>query len=81
MELIKLTLDACRKNSGMTLLQASKKVGINEQTLSKYEHDSSNISMNLLIALSELYKIPTDYIFLGKKYDLIRTLERERQST
>lgn len=34
--------------------------------------------MSLLNKLSDLYQIPTDYIFLGKMYDLIRNIENKR---
>ena len=79
MKLINFSLEACRKNAGMNLKDASGYVGINYQTLSKYEHDSSNIPLSLLNKLSVLYNVPTDYIFVGKKDELIRTL-RSTQS-
>ncbi|QCZ47248.1 replication initiator protein A (plasmid) [Levilactobacillus brevis] len=46
MKLIKFSLEACRKNVGMNLKDASEYVGINYQTLSKYEHDSSHLDTN-----------------------------------
>ncbi|MCT3565538.1 XRE family transcriptional regulator, partial [Levilactobacillus brevis] len=46
MKLIKFSLEACRKNVGMNLKDASGYVGINYQTLSKYEHDSSHLDTN-----------------------------------
>jgi len=74
MEMIKFSLEACRKNVGMSLKDASGYVGINYQTLSKYEHDSSNIPMSLFNKLSVLYSVPTEYIFLVKRDELIQTL-------
>ena len=41
------SLEACRKNAGFSLKTASERLGINYQTLSKYEKDSSNISLGL----------------------------------
>ena len=78
MKLIKFSLEACRKNVGMSLKDASEYVGINYQTLSKYEHDSSNIPMSLLSKLSVLYNVPTEYIFLGKKEKLIQALRSKQ---
>lgn len=76
--MIKISLESARKNAGLTMKQASYKLGIHHETLSKYEKDSSNISYSLLEKMSWLYQIPTDYIFLGSKYDLIRTIEKQR---
>lgn len=73
-----LSLSACRSNSGLTLREAAKLIGISYQTLQKYEKDSSNIPVSLLNKLSELYQVPNDYIFLGNKYDLIRTINVKR---
>ncbi len=75
-----ISLKASRVNRGLTLKEASEAIGIHHQTLSSYEKDSSNISIGLLNKLSELYQIPKDYIFLGKEYELIRTLESKRTS-
>lgn len=72
------SLEACRKNAGFSLKKASEKLGISYQTLSKYENDSSNIPINLLKKMVNLYQVPLDYIFLGKKYELIRKITNER---
>lgn len=73
-----LSLNACRLNAGLTLREAAKVLGISYQTLQKYEKDSSDIPVSLLNRLSELYQVPNDYIFLGNKYDLIRTINIKR---
>lgn len=73
------SLEACRKNAGFSLKTAAEKLGINYQTLSKYEHDSSNIPLNLLQKMVQLYQVPLDYIFLGKKYELIRKIKDDRE--
>lgn len=74
---IKFTLSACRSNAGFTLEEASKELGVNKATLSKYEKDSSNISMSLLNNASDLYQVPIDYIFIGKKYELKRIIRNK----
>lgn len=77
---VKFTLEACRKNAGLTLKQAASKIGISDQTLSKYEITSSNIPLNLLNKLSSLYAIPTNYIFLGNKFELFQTIKNKTTS-
>lgn len=76
---MRLSLSACRLNTGITLRQAASMVGVSYQTLQKFETDSSDIPVSLLNKLSDLYQIPKDYIFLGKKYDLIRTIKAKRE--
>lgn len=77
--MIQFSLKSIRTNAGFTMVEAAKEVGIHPQTLSSYEKDSSNISMSLLEKLSNLYQVPIDYIFLGKEYDLIRTITLKRE--
>ncbi|RSU08808.1 transcriptional regulator [Vagococcus entomophilus] len=72
-----MSLRAARINAGFTLKEASREVGIHHETLAKYEKDSGNIPINLLNELSILYQIQLDYIFLGKRYDLIRTIRNK----
>lgn len=74
---MKFTLSACRLNAGFTLEEASKELDVNKTTLSKYEKDSSNIPMSLLNNASELYQVPIDYIFIGKKYELKRIIRNK----
>ena len=76
---MQISLKSARLNCGLTLKEASNMVGIHHQTLSKYEKDSSNISISLLDKLSVLYQVPKDYIFLGKEYELIRKIELKRE--
>lgn len=76
--MFQLSLKSARVNAGMTVKQAADILGVHHQTLSKYEKDSSDISVSFLNDMSVLYQIPSDYIFLGKEYDLIRTIELKR---
>lgn len=77
--MIEISLRSARVNAGLTLKDAAGILKIHHETLSKYEADSSEISISLLNRLSDLYQIPTDYIFLGDRYDLISTI-REKSS-
>lgn len=67
----KMTLRAIRTNYSLSAKEVADKIGIHQQTLLKYEHDSSKIPVDLLNRLADFYNVQTDFIFLGKKYDLI----------
>lgn len=77
--MLQITLKAARTNAGLTIREVAEMVSIHHQTLAKYEKDSSDISVSLLNKLSDIYQIPEDYIFLGKEYDLIRTIQVKRK--
>ena len=77
--MFQLSLKSARVNAGMTAKEVAERVGVHHQTIGKYEKDSSDISVSLLNELSELYQIPVDYIFLGKEYELLRTIELKRK--
>lgn len=75
-----ISLEAARKNAGFKRAgDAARLVGIHEQTLLKLEKDSTDIPFSVLSKLSDLYQVPKNNIFLGKKYDLIRTIEIKRE--
>ena len=59
----KITLKAARVNAGLTQQEAAKKLGISYQTLSRYEGESGNVRQEMLKKMSELYKIPIEFIF------------------
>lgn len=62
---MKLSLKAARVNAGYTQKQVANIIGINYQTLGKYEKDSSNISLKILNELITLYNVDVNNIFLG----------------
>lgn len=66
----RMTLRAIRTNYSLTAKEVAEKIGIHQQTLLKYEHDSSKIPMDLLTKLADFYKVDLNFIFLGNKYDL-----------
>ena len=70
---MKMTLSALRENYSLNSLEASKDLGIHQQTLLKYEKDSTGIPVDLAIKLAEYYGVGLDDIFLGKKHDLKQT--------
>ncbi len=70
---MKMTLSALRENYSLNSLDASKDLGIHQQTLLKYEKDSTGIPVDLARKLAEYYGVDLDDIFLGKKYELKQT--------
>lgn len=68
----KMTLRALRTNYSLTAKEVADELGIHQQTLLKYENDSSRIPINLLQELADFYEVDKDFIFLGKKYELNR---------
>lgn len=69
---LKITLRAARVNSGYTLIEAASLFGINKDTLSKYEQDSTNVPRSFFTKIESIYKIPIENIFFGKQSDFFR---------
>ncbi|UTI86522.1 helix-turn-helix domain-containing protein [Mammaliicoccus sciuri] len=61
---MKLSLRAARTNIGYTQGEAAKKLGINHDTLVRYEKNSSKIGRDIIEKMEELYFIDANYIFL-----------------
>ena len=68
-EMRTITLEAARKNAGYTQKEVAKVIGVHNQTVSKYEKDSSRIPFDLMERLCTLYGVSKDDIFFGKKYE------------
>lgn len=51
-----------RKKLGLTQMRLGEEIGVSQQTISKYEKANVNISGDMLIVLSEFFKVPVDYI-------------------
>ncbi|WP_449461338.1 helix-turn-helix domain-containing protein [Streptococcus suis] len=71
----KMTLRALRVNIGLTAKEVADVVGVHQQTLLKYENDSSRIRTDLLAKLAEFYNVDQDNIFLGTNYELKRNFK------
>lgn len=63
---IKISLKAARVNANLTVIQASKKIGLSPSTLLKYEKNPDLINMKLQKKLSAAYGIPIKFIFFGE---------------
>lgn len=70
--MIKLTLEAARTNMGYTQKEAAALFGMHYQTLARLEEDSSNVPFSFIQAVPDVYKVPVNNIFFGRKNDFIR---------
>lgn len=77
---MKITLRAARVNSGFTLLEAAESLGINKDTLSKYQKDSTDIPRSLILKIQKLYFVNADNIFFGIESDFFRTIREENEN-
>lgn len=71
METIKISLAAARVNAGLTQENVAKALHISKQTVVNWEKGISEPNISQGRALSELYKMPLDYIFLPSKSNII----------
>lgn len=69
---MKITLKAARVNAGFKLVEAAELFGINKDTLSKYERDSSNVPRSFFIKIERIYGIPVENIFFGPQSEFFR---------
>ena len=67
MKKMQISLAAARVNAGMTQEDAAKALNVGKQTIVSWEKGTSEPKMSQSRALSELYKMPLDYIFLPQK--------------
>ena len=62
---VKHTIKDLRVRAGLSQYEACAKLGITPPTLRKWESDSSNLSLRKLEAITNLYQIPVEYIYIG----------------
>lgn len=74
----KMTLRALRVNYSLSAKEVAQELGIHQQTLLKYEIDSTDIPFSLLNELANYYNIDVNNIFLGKKIVLKQILKNNR---
>lgn len=65
-----ISLKAARVNANLTIVQASKKLGISKCTLIKWEKNSGLVNPILQDRISKAYNIPIEYIFFGINKEL-----------
>lgn len=62
---VKHTIKDLRVRAGLSQSEASRRLGVTEPTLRKWENDSSVLSFRQMKEIAGLYHIPLDYIFFG----------------
>ena len=63
---LRLRLRELREKQELSQTEMAKKLGVSQQTYSRYESHTTEIPLKLLIALAEFYDTSTDYL-LGIK--------------
>ena len=63
---LRLRLRELREEWELSQAEMAKKLGVSQQTYSRYESHTTEIPLKLLIALAEFYDTSTDYL-LGIK--------------
>ncbi|APR61456.1 transcriptional regulator [Staphylococcus condimenti] len=71
-----ITMRAARVNTGMTQAQAAKELGINTDTLVRYEKNNSKIPRNIISEIEDLYQVDSDNIFFGVESEFFRKFEK-----
>lgn len=64
---LQISLAAARVNAGLTQEEVAKHMRIGKQTIVAWENGNSEPKLSQARELSNLYKIPLDYIFLPIK--------------
>lgn len=67
LETIQISLAAARVNAGLTQAEVAKALKVGKQTILSWEKGKSEPKMSQSRELSDLYKIPLDFIFLPHK--------------
>lgn len=67
MDKLQISLAAARVNAGMTQLDVAKALNVGKQTIVSWEKGKSEPKMSQCRALSDLYHISLDNIFLPNK--------------
>lgn len=70
MEKIRISLAAARVNAGLTQDFVAKQMKVGKQTIVAWEKGESEPKVSQAMALSGLYNMPLDYIFLPFKLAL-----------
>ena len=67
MDHIQISLAAARVNAELSQEEAAKAIGVSKQTIFNWEKGVQEPKISQARALSDLYKMPLDYIFLPSK--------------
>ena len=61
----RVTLEACRVNTGMNQAQFAEKIGVTLNTVSNWERGKSEPTLSQLRTISELSTIPMGFIIVS----------------
>ena len=67
MQTLKISLAAARVNAGLTQEYVAKALNVSKNTIVSWEKGDSEPKKTQADSLSDLYGMPLDYIFFGKK--------------
>lgn len=70
MEDFKITLAAARINRGMRQEDVAKRLGVSKQSIVNWERGRRKPNAATIMALSQIYEIDVDHIFLPKEFTL-----------
>jgi len=65
-----MTLKSLRVRIGMTQQDVAEKLGVDRQTIGRWEKDSGAMPVKFVYIFSELYKYPMNRIFFGNSIAL-----------
>ena len=71
------TLSSLRNRLGLTIEDVSKFTGFSVYKLMKYEEDSTDLPMDMAKIFAELYCVPFQSIFFGKRLTLSYELRKK----
>ena len=63
----RICLAACRVNTGLNQTEFAKELGVDRSTIANWEAGKSEPNVTQLRQISELSKIPMDFIFVPVK--------------
>ncbi|TDP59815.1 helix-turn-helix transcriptional regulator [Aminicella lysinilytica] len=66
---IQITLAAARVNAGLTQSQVADRLHVGKQTIVNWEKGKTEPQIKQARALSEIYNMPLDFIFLPSESD------------
>lgn len=70
-----------RKSKGLSQEQLAEKLNLTGQTISKWELNQSTPDVNLLLQLSDIFQVSTDYLIKGEKEERKDSLNDEPETS
>lgn len=59
---LRLRLRELREENGLSQAEMAKKIGVSQQTYSRYESQTTEIPLEKLVWLAGYYRVTTDYL-------------------